>query len=70
MPFDKLQWADEKAEHMHYIGEAVGLWKNSNKKYERIQGILLDVKYLMQIAEKRSESDIMALAEFIEEHCS
>lgn len=38
------------------------IWANDFDKY--------DVKYLMQIAEKRSESDIMALAEFIEEHCS
>ena len=38
--------------------------------WEDIQGVLLDVKHLMQIAEKRSETDIRQLAEIIEEHCS
>ena len=49
---------------MHYAGEGRG------KEYEHIQGILLDVKHLMQIAEKRSDTDIRQLAEIIEEHCS
>lgn len=40
------------------------------KEYEHIQGVLLDVKHLMQIAEKRSETDIQQLAEIIEEHCN
>lgn len=70
MPFDKTLWADELAGNLHYIGEAVSHWKANDRKYERIQGILLDVKYLMQIAEKSSESDIMAMAKIIEEHCS
>ena len=72
MPFNKEQWADENAEEVHYIGEAVSSWKPNKaigKKYERIQGILLDVKYLMQLGEKRSESDIQKLAKIIEEHC-
>lgn len=72
LPFDKEHWSEENAESLHYIGEAVSSWKPDNaaeKKYERIQGILLDVRYLMQMGEKRSESDIQKLAEIIEEHC-
>ena len=74
MPFDKNHWAEENAGTLHYAGEAVALWKDAGegrgKEYEHIQGILLDVKHLMQIAEKRSETDIRQLAEIIEEHCS
>ena len=72
MPFNKEDWADESAKELHYIGEAISSWKHNNtsdKKYERIQGILLDVKYLMQLGEKHSESDIQKLAKIIEEHC-
>lgn len=69
LPFNKKDWAEEKADNMHYIGEAVSLWKSGSKKYERIQGILLDVKYLMQLGEEHSESDIKQLAKIIEEHC-
>ena len=64
MPFDKNHWAEENAGTLHYAGEGRG------KEYEHIQGILLDVKHLMQIAEKRSDTDIRQLAEIIEEHCS
>lgn len=74
MPFDKNHWAEENAGALHYAGEAVALWKEAGegrgKEYEHIQGVLLDVKHLMQIAEKRSETDIRQLAEIIEEHCS
>jgi len=41
-----------------------------DKEYEHIHGILLDVKYLMQIAEKHSETDIRKLVELIEKYCS
>lgn len=29
------------------IGEAVGDWRRNNKHYERIQGIVMDTRYLM-----------------------
>lgn len=75
MTVDKNKWAGESAGALHYAGEAVALWKENksegrDKEYEHIQGILLDVKHLMQIAEKHSETDIRKLAELIEEHCS
>ena len=66
MPFDKNHWAEENAGTLHYAGEAVALWKEAGegrgKEYEHIQGVLLDVKHLMQIAEKRSETDIRVLS--------
>ena len=75
MPVDKNEWAGENEGALHYAGEAVALWKENksegrDKEYEHIQGILLDVKHLMQIAEKHSETDIRQLAELIEKHCN
>lgn len=62
MPFYKNHWSEENAGALHYAGEAVALMKEAGegrgKEYEHIQGILLDVKHLMQIAEKRSEMEI------------
>ena len=74
MPFEKNEWAGENAGTLHYAGEAVALWKENkgegrDKEYEHIQGVLLDVKHLMQIAEKHSEMDIRQMEELIEEHC-
>lgn len=45
-----------------------GRWQD--KECEYIYGILLDVKQLMQIAEKHSEMDIRQLAELIEKYCN
>ena len=46
MPYDGYDW-NEEGEHIRWIGEAAGNWKNNKKKYERVQGILVDVKSLM-----------------------
>jgi hypothetical protein len=51
---------------MHYIGEAISDWKSSDgtKTYEKIEGILLDVKSLMR--ERSSSKDkIMELSNLI-----
>ena len=61
MPFD----ADGE-EVIQHIGEAVSDWKDNNKLYERIQGILVDVKYLMKIACRQESTEIMQLARCIE----
>lgn len=45
MPFDKHEWHTEKT--VLRIGEATGNWKTGDKTYERIQGVLIDVKFLM-----------------------
>ena len=52
-----------------YIGEAVGEWKKNKKNYERIQGILVDTKFLMNSYRSKSTKNIMKLAEVIEEAC-
>ena len=48
------------------IGEAVGDWKGDTYYYERIQGIVVDTRYLMYHYTGNSKKSIIALAESIE----
>ena len=47
MPFDSKSWQLEN--NYLSIGEAISGWKSNSKEYERIQGILLDIKHLMKL---------------------
>lgn len=47
------------------IGEAISKWKSDNNKYEHIQGILVDTRFLMYNYENK-EDNIIKLAEAIE----
>ena len=49
------------------IGEATGDWRENAEIYEHIQGILVDVKYLMQITVREDSNEIMRLAKCIED---
>ena len=51
------------------IGEAVSKWRKNNKRYEHIQGILVDTKFLMNSYKSNSASNIMELATVIEDAC-
>lgn len=51
------------------IGEAISKWRKNNKKYEHIQGILVDTKFLMDSYKSNSASNIMELATVIEDAC-
>ena len=64
MPFNAEAWRMDQP--IKNIGEATSDWKNGNKKYEHIQGILVDVKYLMQKRIINDRSMLSALAESIE----
>lgn len=48
------------------IGEAVGDWRENRKYYERIQGIVMDTRYLMYHYAGSSEKEKAALADCIE----
>lgn len=48
------------------IGEAISKWKSGNNKYEHIQGILVDTRFLMHNYENK-ESNIIKLAKSIED---
>lgn len=65
MPFDSNDENWNKPE-IYAIGDAVGNWRTNDKEYEHIQGILIDVKYLMQITVREDANEIMKLAKCIE----
>lgn len=48
------------------IGEACGDWKGNDKAYERVQGIVVDVRYLMYHYMGTHENKILRMAETIE----
>lgn len=70
MPYDSIGKKFPTRTPIHYIGSATGDWKSSEKKYENVIGILMDVKYLMGIDSRMDESEIIKLAELIEDKCS
>ena len=47
------------------VGEAVADWKQSTESYQRVQGILVDVKFLIENNCKPNQSEIIKLAEVI-----
>lgn len=55
---------------IHYIGTATSDWKDSTAKYENVIGILMDVKYLMEIDSRQDDTEIMKLANLIKEKCT
>lgn len=67
MPFDSLMGRYIGNPEMLRVGKAVSNWKENTEEYQRIQGILIDVKSLMSINVHQEESEIMKLAELIEE---
>lgn len=49
------------------IGEATGDWKTNGHKYEHVQGIVVDIRYLMYHYTGKPKNQIMRLAQSIEE---
>ena len=49
------------------IGEATGEWKNDAKLYERVQGIVIDIRFLMNNYTGSHKSKIRKLAKVIDE---
>jgi len=64
MPFDS-QNSKWNSDNMLAIGDATGDWRGNDKIYEHIQGILVDVKYLMDISIHADSGEIMKLANCI-----
>ena len=69
MPYDSQGQQFPTGKPIHYIGSATSDWKGGKKKYENVLGILMDVKYLMGIDSRMDSSEILKLAELIEEKC-
>lgn len=66
MPFNSFSSSDSSDIKLAYVGEATSSWKNNKKDYERVQGILIDVKYLMNINMSQDEQEISKLAAAID----
>lgn len=66
MPFNQhsAKWSSQ--EQMLWIGEATSDWKSNNKTYERVQGVVVDIKYVMNISVRHDEIEIQRLGELIE----
>ena len=50
------------------IGEGVSNWKGNDKTYERVQGILIDTKTLIEQAHRHDQSNIKELADLISQY--
>ena len=69
MPFDShMEVFDTKNTHYYSIGEAVAEWKTSSRSFERVQGILIDVKHLISNVVRPSIQEIELLSESILEN--
>lgn len=66
MPFDSLKNKCPNNTDMLKVGEAVSNWKDNLEEYQKIQGILIDVKTLMSINVRQEMKEMEKLAELIE----
>lgn len=61
-----MPYASETGKEFKNIGIAYSDWKTNLKSYEKIQGVLIDIKYLMKQRYFREENEMRRLAEIIE----
>ena len=66
MPYNAFENRFGTSDTFVNIGEATGDWKMSGYKYERVQGILIDTRYLMYHYVGKPKNQIAALARSIE----
>jgi len=67
MPFSKVSNIFGTSDNYFSIGEAVAEWKDSTKDYERVQGILVDIKTLIANSTRPNRQEIKNLSKAIEE---
>ena len=67
MPYNSSVQSENR---IQYIGTATSEWKNNDFDYEKVLGILLDVKYLMQITNSKNYDAVNELSNLIEEKIS
>lgn len=66
MPFNKANNYFHIDSPVGVIGEAIGDWRRNDKPYERIQGIVMDTRYLMYHYLGKPMKEKIALADCIE----
>lgn len=64
LPFDSQHkmWNSDIRKH---IGKATSDWKKCSEEYEVVHGVLLDVKYLMQLSDSKNQKEIVKMAQLI-----
>ncbi len=67
MPFNRFNNPLKLSNIFENIGFANGEWRDNLKPYEKIQGILIDTKFLMQNYNKKSNDLLKLLAKNVEE---
>lgn len=66
MPFGKHGKSFPHTDDYRLIGEAVSDWKDGVSEYEHVQGVLVDIRYLMHNYVKHNMPEIQKLADMIE----
>ena len=68
MPFNSQsdKWMTE--DKVIRIGQAYGDWKTNLKSYEKEQGIVVEIKYLMKLSTRQNEEEIRVLADKISKY--
>ena len=67
LPYNKESEKFDANDIFVNVGEATGEWRENTQKYEHIQCILIDVRYLMENYKIHSTENIVQLANAIEE---
>lgn len=68
MPYDSnRQPYNEEEGHYYSIGEGVSDWKSLEESYQRVQGILVDIKFLINNPIKPNRNEIKKLSNIIKE---
>lgn len=69
MPYDSKYEAynlKKQVGNYYSIGEAISEWKDGKENYQRVQGILVDTKWLIKNSIRPSDSEILKLSEAIQ----
>lgn len=68
MPYDskyEIYNFKKQVDNYYSIGEAISEWKDGKEKYQRVQGILVDIKWLIKNNIRPSGIEILKLSEAI-----
>lgn len=69
LPYDcQMTPYNQLENHYYFLGEAISDWKSNTQSYERVQGILIDVKFLIENVVTPNQKEIMELSKKILEN--
>ena len=67
MPYDSKGKTFSTNKPIHYIGKATSDWKDGSKEYEQVVGLLMDMRYLMEMSLDEKDQRIYDLVKLIKE---